>query len=152
MKPVFKHSVKAFKGVNRKEDLVYCSYNDGDLIISRKLPKRKEDANNRNFGIICKNLRELYSTISAEYKTDLASYTLMFHSVAYNPHKIPMSAFAIFTKMMWSLKKRFTEIDLSTLTRDDILKNEYPVCSVVQAMDAGLLLKIEEGVMLTSKI
>ena len=66
--------------------------------------------------------------------------------------KIPANCYANYLRMMWALKKQIPEIDLSTITKDDILKNEYPVCSVVQAMDAGLLPNIDERVMLINKI
>gem|GEM_PF-3991037 len=52
MKPTFKHCVKTFKGINRKEGLVYCSYNDGDLIIAKRLPKRKPTSQNHQMGNI----------------------------------------------------------------------------------------------------
>jgi len=36
----------------------------------------------------------------------------------------------------------------SIITRENILKNEYPVRTVLEAMDTGLLLLIEEALML----
>jgi hypothetical protein len=152
VKPKFKHNVKTFRGVDRSEGLVYCEYNHGELVIAKKLPNRELNNNNRSFGAISSNLRKLYQTLSEEYKSDLASYTLMFRSVMYDPRKISMSAYSIFTKMLWKLKHQFPEIDLATITKDDILKNEYLVRTVIEAMDAGLLIQIDEANMLDSKM
>jgi hypothetical protein len=152
MKPVFKHGLKGFQGTNRSEDLVYCSYNQGELIIAKKRPHRKADTNNRNFASIGKNLGNLFRTFTAEYKSDLHTYTLLLHSVAHNPHKIDVSPYMVYTKMMWTLKRLNPDIDLSTITREDILKNGYPVRSVNEAMRSGLLWNIPEAAMLEHKI
>jgi hypothetical protein len=152
MKPKFKHAIKTSHGVDRKEDLVYCEYNQGELIIAKHLPKRPLYETNRNFGFICSHLRQLYSTISAEYKQDLATYTLMYRSVSYDSQKIPISAYSIFTKMMWSLKKKFPEIDLSTITREEILAQGYPVRNIQESMKAGLILEIEEAGLLVHEM
>jgi len=152
MKPVFKHSVKGFRGVDRTEDLVYCKYNHGELVIARKLPQRQIDDSNRNFGMISSNLRLLYRTLSFEYQQDLSSYTMMYRSLMYNPHKISLSAYSLFTKMMWKLKKLIPEADLSCINKEDILQHEFPIKTIAEAMKAGLLLHIEEAGMLTSKI
>jgi hypothetical protein len=152
MKPSFKHAVKNTRGIDRKEDLVYCEYNQGELIITRHLPKRPLYDSNRNFGTICSNLRHLYGTLSAEYKNDLSSYTLMYRSIMYDSHKIALSAYSIFTKMMWALKKQYPKIDLKILTREEILKNEYPVSSIAEAMGKGLVMVIKEAEMLNHKM
>ncbi len=52
--------------------------------------------------------------------------------------------------MMFALKRQIPEVDLSTITKDDILKQEYPVITVVDAMLVGLLLVIPEAGMLTN--
>jgi hypothetical protein len=148
MKPRFKHNVKTTHGIDRKEDLVYCEYNEGELIIAKHLPQRPLYNSNISFGNISTNLRLLYETLSPDFKQDLSSYTMMYRSVRHNPHKIAISSYSIFTKMIWNLKKQMPEIDLLILCRNDILKNEYPVRTVAEAMKTGLLLKIEEAMIL----
>ncbi|HPT71938.1 MAG TPA: hypothetical protein PLE74_06625 [Candidatus Cloacimonadota bacterium] len=56
MKLTFKHCVKTFKGINRKECLVYYSYNGGDLIIAKRLTNRKLTSQNHEMGNIIANL------------------------------------------------------------------------------------------------
>jgi hypothetical protein len=53
--------------------------------------------------------------------------------------------------MFFTLKKQFPEVDLTTLSKDDILKNEYPVRTVVESMKSGMLQDILEAGMLTGK-
>jgi hypothetical protein len=152
MKTKFRHNVKSVQGHDRSEDEVYCSYNNGDLMITRKMPHRDVYETNKKFGRISSNIHKLYKTLSEEYIRDLSNYSLALQSVAYNPNKIPMRSFGVFTRMMWALKKRFPEIDLEAITREDIIKNEYLIRSIVEAMMNGLLVNIPEAEMLTAEI
>jgi hypothetical protein len=152
MKATFKHSVRTFRGVNRKEDLVYCHYNNGNLVITRTLPKREITEKNHTFGAITKHLHDLYKSISAEYKLDLANYAKLYSTLSNVNCKLSPSASALFTGMMWKLKGQFPEIDLVTLTKEDILKHEYPVRSVFESMQNGLLTNIPEASILTHEM
>lgn len=152
MKAVFKHAIQRFIGTNTKEDLVYCSYNHGDLQIVRTRPRRETDENNKSFGSVGANLSRLYHSLSEEYLNDLKSYTLMLATVQYDPNKLPMGHYAVFTRMVWSLKGQFPEIDMSTVSRDDILNAGYPVYSVKEAMESGHLFMIPEAMCLDRKI
>ncbi len=152
MKPLFRHSVRGFKGINRKEDLVYCEYNNGELILARTLPKRKPTTQNVEMGKITRNLHKLYESVSAEYKRDLATYALLLQSKHPTKGKIAIRAYGLFSKMLWTLKKQQPEIDLLTITRQEIITYQYPVRSVMEAMQEELLLEIEEANMLTHEI
>jgi hypothetical protein len=152
MKTKFKHFVRGFYGKFKSEGLVYCKYNSGALCFARKYPAYTESEQNKKIGIISKNLKELYVSISAEYKLDLKIYSKLMVNYMNLEEKIPASSYAIYTKMMWKLKKRFPEIDLTTITREEIMKQEYPVKSVVEAMEFGLLLKIEEASVLLNEM
>jgi hypothetical protein len=152
MKPTFKHNVKAFKGINRKEDLVYCNYNDGEIVIARTLPKRQATEQNHYFGAITKNLHELYKSVSPEYKLDLSNYAKLYSTLSAISCKLAPSASALFTKMLWNLKKQFPEIELAKITKDQILNCGYPIVTIQEAMGRGMLLKIPEASMLDRKI
>jgi|WetSurMetagenome_2_1015567.scaffolds.fasta_scaffold299829_1 hypothetical protein len=152
MKPTFKHNVKTFKGINRKEDLVYCKYNDGEIIIVRTLPKRQATEQNHHFGAITKNLHDLYASVSPEYKLDLSNYAILHYQLQATSHKLQASGSAIFTKMLWNLKKQFPNIELSKISRDEILDYGYPIVTILEAMGSGMLLKIPEAMILDRKI
>jgi hypothetical protein len=152
MKPTFKHRVKTFKGVNRKENLVYYEYNDGDLVIARTLPKREITERNHTFGAITKHLHELYASVSPEYKLDMSNYAILHSRLPATSHKLQASGSALFTGMMWKLKKQNPDIDLTTIQRDDIRKQGYPIRTILEAMNAGMLLEIPEASMLDRKI
>ncbi len=149
MKTKFKNAVRSFHGINRKEKLVYTLYNNGELPITKNLPIREITEDNHKFGKITKNLHVLFESLSTEYKRDLANYALALQSTHPSKDKIAIRAYGLFSRMMWSLKKQHPEIDLATLTREDILQNGYLVRTIVEAMQNGLLLEIEEASMLT---
>jgi hypothetical protein len=152
MKPTFKHNVRTFKGINRKEGLTYCRYNNGNLIIAKTLPKREATAQNHTFGTITKHLHELYKSVSPGYKLDLSNYAILHSQLPAISHKLQASGSALFTGMMWKLKHLYPEIDMATITKEDILKNEYPVRTVRESMENGLLLEIPEAMMLEHKM
>jgi hypothetical protein len=148
MKVKFKGSIRGMRGINRKEDLVYCNYNKGQLNVVRTLPKREATEQNVAFGKITTNLHNLYITISPEYKRNMSIYAI-FLSQLPGVFRKP-SGYALFIRMMWALRNRYPEIDLETITREDILNNEYPIRSVVEAMQSGVLTHIAEAEMLVS--
>ncbi len=152
MKTKFKNTVRSFHGINRKEKLVYTLYNNGELQIVKNLPDREITEDNHKFGKITKNLHFLFESVSADYKHDLANYALALQSTHPTKDKIAIRAYGLFSRMLWSLKKQHPEMDLATLTRQDIISNQYPVKSVVEAMNAGLLTVIEEANMLTHEM
>jgi hypothetical protein len=150
MKVKFKGSIRGMRGINRREDLVYCNYNKGLLNVVRTLPKREATEQNVSFGKTTTNLHDLYKSTSPEYKENMSVYAI-FLSQLPEVYRKP-SGYALFIRMMWTLKKKFPEIDLETITREDIIKHEYPIRTVAEAMASGVLLHIVEAMMLTSTI
>ncbi|HNW99975.1 MAG TPA: hypothetical protein PLE74_01645 [Candidatus Cloacimonadota bacterium] len=152
MKVKFRHAVKAFHGKFKTEGLVYCRYNNGALYLTRKYPFYTPSDQNHKIGNAGRNLGKLFRNIAVEYKNDLKTYAKLLVNYTDLSEKLPASCYVLFTKMMYGLQKKVPEIDLSTLTLDDILNNEYPVRNVVEAMQNGLLPGIPEAMMLTNKI
>jgi hypothetical protein len=152
VKVKFRHAVKAFQGKFKSEGLVYCKYNDGALYRVRKYPCYTASDQNHIIGNAGRNLGKLFKTLSVEYKNDLKTYSALMSNYTDLADKIPANCYANYLRMMWALKKQIPEIDLSTITKEDILKHEYPVRTVVEAMEAILLPNIEEAQMLTNVI
>lgn len=152
MKVKFRHAVKAFQGKFKAEGLVYCRYNDGALYLVRKYPRYTPSDHNHEMGNAARNMGKLFRSVSAEYKSDLKTYAALMNNYTDLSEKLPAHCYAHFTQMMWALKRKIPEINLATLTIDDILINEYPVRSVAEAMEAGLLPAIPEGMMLTNRL
>ncbi len=148
MKVRFRHAVKGFFGKFRTEGLVYCKYNDGALCLIRKYPYYTASEQNHKIGNAGRNLGKLFWLISDDYKNDLRIYSkLMMHYIDLS-EKIPASCYAHFIKMMFALQKQIPAVDLSSITREEILEHEYPVRIVVEAMKAGLLMDIPEAALL----
>jgi hypothetical protein len=152
MKVKFRHAVKSFQGKFKSEGLVYCKYNDGALYLTRKYPCYTPSDHNHEMGDAGRNLGKLFRNISPDYKNDLRTYSKLMTNYTNLEEKIPPNCYANFMKMMFALKKLIPDVDLATITKEDILKNEYPVCSIAQAMEEGLLLDIPEANMLTNGI
>lgn len=145
MKVTFKHGIKALRGTNRKEKLVYCSYNDGEIIVARTYVENQLTENNHKVGRITINLHLLYNDLSAEYRRDLSTYCLILQTKKHNCGKIHLRSWGLFSKMMWALKKIFPEIDLSLISKTEIGTNLYPVNTIAQAMNSGLIESFPEA-------
>ncbi|HNX00527.1 MAG TPA: hypothetical protein PLE74_07710 [Candidatus Cloacimonadota bacterium] len=152
MKAKFRHAVKAFHGKFKSEGLVYCRYNDGALYITRKYPSFTASGQNHKIGNAGRNLGQLFQNVAIEYKHDLKTYATLMSSYTDLSVKLPANSYAYFVKMMYALKRKIPDINLATLTLDDILNNEYPIRTVAEAMEAGLLTNIQEGSNLSSKL
>jgi hypothetical protein len=152
VKVKFRHAVKAFQGKFKAEGLVYCKYNDGALYRVRQYPRYTASDHNHEIGNAGRNLGMLFRTLSVEFKNDLKTYSALMTNYTDLGNKIPANCYANYNRMMFALKKQIPEIDLSTITKEDILKHEYPVITVVEAMKAGLLLNIPEASILTHEL
>jgi hypothetical protein len=152
MKVKFRHAVKSFHGKFKSEGLVYCKYNDGALYLTRKYPCYTPSDHNHEIGDAGRNLGKLFKDISPDYKNDLRTYSKLMTNYTNLSDKIPANCYAYYLKMMFALKKLIPDADLATITRDDILKHEYPVRTVLEAMKNGLLLDIPEASMLEHKL
>ncbi len=148
MKTKFTNCVKAFYGRFKSQGLVHCKYNQGSLVITRKYPVLEIQEHHHTFGNKGKNLAALFHTLSPEYVADLKNYTVLLSRTTNLNEKLPATHYAVYLAMMWKLKHLHPEIDMATLTREDILQNEFPVRTIVEAMEAGFLMQIVEASML----
>jgi hypothetical protein len=152
MKTKFTNCVRSFSGRLKSQGLVHCKYNQGNLIITRKYPVVEIIEHHHTFGTTSKNLGKLFRSFSSEYVADLKNYTVLLSKRTNLNEKLSATHYAVYLAMMWKLKSQFPEIDLVTLTKDDILKHEYPVLSIVESMQSGMLQDIPEGRVLEHKI
>jgi hypothetical protein len=152
MKTKFTNCVKAFYGKLKSQGLIHCKYNQGSLVITRKYPIVEIEEHHHKFGSTGKNLRALFHTLASEYIDDLKNYTALLSRITNLNEKLPATYYGVYVSMMWKLKKNFPEIDMLTITRDEILKQEYPIRSILEAMENNILMTIPEGKMLDKKI
>jgi hypothetical protein len=152
VKVKFRHAVKALHGKFKSEGLVYCKYNDGALYRARKYPCYTASEQNHKIGNAGKNLGRVFHTLSVEYKNDLKTYSALMTNYTDLAEKIPANCYANYLKMMWALKKRYPDVDLATITKEEILKMEYPIRSILEAMKSEILQSIPEANILTNEM
>lgn len=143
MKVKLKHSVGSFSGHFKADNLIYWTVKRTGLCFSRVYAKPELVENHHRFGQINNNLTDFYHHISPDYKRDLAAYTSFYKSEFVGMGDSVPTVFGFFKKMMYALGKKYPEIDLATLTIDDIMKHEYPVRTIAEAMRNELLPKVE---------
>jgi hypothetical protein len=132
MKVQFKNLLKAYSG--SCDGLVYFYNSRLDTIVCRKYVKPKESSSNKRLSMISRNLKALEP--SEGYKQDLAIYAAMHRR--HEGDCIILGWSNAFTKLMHAMGKSL-QVDIATLTREDIYHNVLPCISVKSAVEAGLL-------------
>ncbi|HPT72048.1 MAG TPA: hypothetical protein PLE74_07180 [Candidatus Cloacimonadota bacterium] len=145
MKTKFTNCVKAFYGKFKSQGLVHCKYNKGSLVITRKYPIIEIEEHHHTFGNRGKNLAILFHTLHPGYINDLKIYTRMYANTVNINEKIAPTHYNLYLTMMWNLKHQFPEIDMATISKEDILDHLYPVITISQAVSAGLLQDFPEA-------
>jgi hypothetical protein len=152
MKTKFTNCVGAFYGKLKSQGLIHCKYNQGNLVITRKYPIIEIEEHHLKFGSVSQNLSRLFHSLSKEYIDDLKNYVVLLGRTTNLNEKLAATHYGVYVSMMWKLKKHYPEIDMLSLTREDILKNEYPIRTIVEAMENGFLMMIPEGRILDKKM
>ena len=146
MKVYYKNLIKAYSG--EFDDLIYCYNPRLQCYYARHYSRRRQTAQNQLYANIAKNMKRL--SPSPEYRQDLTNYVNAYNSKKeYREHPFN-NWYNAFTKLMWKMSKTYAlngtpltdnsiPIDLSTLTREDIIENNLPCRTVKQAIEAELL-------------
>ncbi len=150
------YAMKVIMGPNRgkppskKEGIVYCSYNDGDVLIGRRYVYPKLSEQNAKTGAITANLFRINP--SEGYKQDLRDYIRLYNSSPWGEDKPFHSWNNLYLRLMHAMAKADPTIDLRTLTREDIYARDLPCISVKRAVEAGLLKTLRGCELYTSEL
>ena len=146
MKVYYKNLIKSYSG--NFDDLIYCYNPRLKCYYARHYSRRRQTAQNQLYTDIAKNMKRL--SPSPEYRQDLTNYVNAYNTMKeYREHPLN-NWYNAFTKLMWKMSKTYAlngtpltdnsiPIDLSTLTREDIIENNLPCRTVKQAIEAELL-------------
>jgi len=110
--------------------------------IMRRWVEPRSTEQNSIFGAIGHNLAIVYHDADGGYIQDLGVYAQRYYDEIevdkeFDPTK---SRYGIFVKMMYNWQKSDPEfVDLSAVTKEDIITHESPVLTVKDAVEAGLL-------------
>lgn len=124
--------------VGKLDGLVY--YNDqvsGEVLVREYVVPVRSSSNDR-LGSNSLNLREFYNQCNEDFRRDLTIYATMQNmKVLQTGHRL--NSYTMLTKLMYALKKAYPVLDLSTITPAEAVAQGYPIDTVCNAIDAGLI-------------
>jgi hypothetical protein len=127
------------------DGLVYYYSKRLNQMIAQHYVVPKESTQNRKIGAISRNLKALEP--SEGYISDLKVYLALY---SYQLHEKNFVSWRnVFLTIMFALAKADDEVDLLTITREQIEADNLPCRSVKQALEAGLL-SVKGSLMCTS--
>ncbi len=132
MKTKLKYCLSELSGT--LDDLVLYRNKKSGKLIARRYCVPKPSAENPR---IAETSRNLFALAPSEaYKADLKMYLLLHNELSHKPFH---SWVNLYMTLMSRLAKAYPDIDLKTLSRNDIFANDLPCKSVSAAVQAGLL-------------
>lgn len=138
MKVSFQYGLAGYTG--KAQNLVYYYDKTAGRVFSRRYVYPTLTEENRRVGKITTNIYSL--SPSEGYKENLRVYAL-FYNVLRSTEKPLRSWSNAYLRLMFRLAEAYPEIDLKTLTRDEIYANDLPCISVKRAVQAGLIPKVQ---------
>jgi hypothetical protein len=131
--------IKGFSGLSGKMDeLVLCIEKKSGACWVRDYVKPRETEHNHEVGNATRNMGVFKSAVSSGYFNNLKDY-----ADRYNLHTLGISkrlnSFTTLMKALYILKDAVPEVDLLTITPEEVVANEYPLRTVKEAIEYGLL-------------
>lgn len=138
MKVELKYNQRAYSG--KLNDLIYYYHPGLKKMLARKRPtQRQYTTANAHFGAVSRNLKGLIQ--NPDYITDLRIYSELLKEAELISRG--SNWYQLFTKLMWKMEELFPELDISSLSRQDILDQSLPCRSVKTAVESGLVERVE---------
>jgi hypothetical protein len=118
--------------------LVFYLIPKSNVLLARAYKKPKYNITNKNLGQKSTNLSRFYHSVSAGYHADLVYYATQLN-VATVGQPCVYNAYNVFVKMMYSLKQLYPEIDLKTITPQQVIDDGLPIVTLCQAVENEVL-------------
>ena len=144
MKVTFKYGIGTFTGMI--DNAVFWKQKSGVASIMRKFTYPKLTIQNEIIGKIGRNLANLWLIINPLYKKDLKTYAERYYvqygsEGDFDPARSP---YAFYTKLMWAWAEQLPQVDLATLTIEDLLLTGDAIRTVKDAILNGYLRPIDQ--------
>jgi hypothetical protein len=152
MKPIFNFPLGGMTGHFKNEKIGYRYYKMNGVTIMVKKPVIKIKQKHLTFANQLRNMHVMFLHTSAAYQADLKTYSALLLSTDSYRSKAILTARNVFIKMMWALQKRYPAIILEKLTVEEIIANGYPVVTVANAMENGILQYLPTATNLQNKM
>jgi hypothetical protein len=134
MKAHFKYMVKGYSG--KCDGLVYYYNSRIGRTLARKIVKPTQTEQNVKIRTATQNLA--YLQASEGYKQDLSNYAGGYSKARIKNKSGLNTWFNAFIMLMWAMAKQMN-INIATITKEQIINSDLPCRTVKQAVDAGLL-------------
>ncbi len=133
-----KFDQKAYSG--KMDGLIYYWHPRYKKLLARRLPENpRPSAAKQRFAQVARNLKALQP--SAAFQADLLAYLRMLQEEGYYPKL--NSWYLLFTKLMFAFADRYPDIDIGTLTKQEIIDGSLSCRSVKSAVEDLLLPRVE---------
>ena len=140
MKPKVKMNIPRLDGNEEKYVTYYNSHLD--KYISRRKVIPKPSVSNAIMKEIFDFAKRII--ISEDYKEDCRKYIQRYNREYHSQGK-PMSTWPnVFLKIMRATLKDYPDLDLKTLSKEDIVEQKLPCRSIASAIEAGYLKKVRD--------
>lgn len=118
-------------------ELVFCHNRRTGGMYAREYTYPKLTENHHQMGGVAKNLFRLMP--SDDFKYDCRTYAY-FYATARNNRGVKIWTWSnCYLHLMYAMAKLMPEIDLNTITREEIYQRDLPCISIKRAVEAGLL-------------
>jgi hypothetical protein len=139
MKVKMQYGMPPFSG--QAGELVYCYNKRTGRMYARRYEYPTLTENHHKMGGVAKNLFKIKP--SDDFKFDCRTYAYLYATSRKNNGVLIWTWSNCFMHLMYALAKAMPEIDLSTLTREQIYQQDLPCISIKRAVEAGLLEKVD---------
>lgn len=133
MKVKFKDNIK--KQLGTSNGMIYYMVPGCSKIIGRKVPKMPHQPMNDRYKNISLALKEINPSL--EFKQNLKDYLANLKD---NDESVTwLNWYNVYVKMMWNLAAKYPNVDLETITREQIVSEDLPCKNLKEAIEAELL-------------
>lgn len=144
MKVTFKYGIGAFTG--KIDNAVFWAQKSKLASLMRKFTYPKITTHNNNIGAIAKNLGFLWRELTDDYLEDFKTYTDRYYvqygtEGDYDPARSP---YAFWTKAIWAWAKEHNDVDLKTLTYEDLSVTGIAMSTVKNCVQNGYIRVIDQ--------
>jgi hypothetical protein len=138
-----RNSVINWPAPGTSKKMTFDVINDGNKITFVIQAPVVLTAQNEKFSRVGKNVAEMYKTLSPEYIQDLNYYCHKYFLADRRSKKLAMNAHSLFAKLIWKLAATYPNVNPETITRQEIIDAGYPIITLQNAIEKGLLQRVK---------
>lgn len=140
MKVTFKNMLHGYVG--KADNMIYYLNRRTGKVYARRSFTFKKHSGHAPFRTAQKQIYAIKP--SKEYKYNLYDYCLSYNELPENQDSPVFSWCHVYNKLMWAMQKALPEqVDLKTITRNQIMDQNLPCKTLLDAIEFGLLPVVE---------